>query len=120
MVENTPPLSRTRRALTTRILAALLLMAIPAAASEKSPNKFDASKSYDLGSLVELGLALNPSTRAAFARAEAARASLGEERAPYYPRLSAGFRTGWDQWYTPATAAPDYFTRRQNTAVLSL
>ena len=120
MVENTPPLSRTRRTLTTRILAVLLLASLPALASEKPPNKFNPSKSYDLGSLVELSLALNPSTRAAFARAEAARATIGEERAPYYPRLSAGFRTGWDKWYTPATAAPDYFTRRQNTAVLSL
>ena len=127
-VKGTLPFIPRLHRLTTRILALGAALAIQAAgAAEKSPApaththpRFDPQKSYDLGSLVELGLALNPSTRAAYARAEAAQATIGQERSPYYPQITAGVRTGWDQWYTPATVAPDYFTRRQNTAVLAL
>ncbi len=81
---------------------------------------FDPARAYDLGSLTELAMANNPKTRAALFTARAAEAAAGEARAPYYPRVSAEFLGGYDKWYTPATAAPDFFRRQQATAVLSL
>lgn len=81
---------------------------------------FEPSRAYDLGSLVELGMANNPKTRSALFSALAAKAAAGEARAPYWPRLSAEFLGGYDKWYTPATAAPDFFRRQQATTVLSI
>ncbi len=102
-------------------MAALLFIASPGSlhtAGTMPP--FDPARTYDLGSLVELAMANNPKTRAALFTARAAEAAAGGARAPYYPRLSAEFLGGYDKWYTPATEAPDFFRRRQATAVLSL
>ena len=81
---------------------------------------FKESKSYDLGRLLELGMANNPKTRAAWFRAEAAYAGSREARAPYFPKVGAGFEGGVDKWYTPAIPAPNVFTRQQATTVLSI
>lgn len=81
---------------------------------------FDPARAYDLGSLTELAMANNPKTRSALFTARAAEAAAGEARAPFYPRVSAEFLGGYDKWYTPATAAPDFFRRQQATAVLSI
>ena len=81
---------------------------------------FEASKNYDLGSLVELGMANNPKTRSALSTARAAGAAAREARAPYWPTVAAEFNGGYDKWYTPATAAPDFFRRQQATTVLSI
>lgn len=104
--------------LTTSILFACL--SASAQSSEAPLPVFDASKSYDLGSLVELGMATNPATRAAFFRARAASSKIGEAKAAYLPVVNAAFEGGLDRWYTPATAAPDIFHRRQATTILSL
>lgn len=81
---------------------------------------FDPARAYDLGSLTELAMANNPKTRSALFMARAAEAAAGEARAPFYPTVSAEFLGGYDKWYTPATAAPDFFRRQQATAVLSI
>ena len=65
-------------------------------------------------------MATNPATRAAFFRARAASSKIGEEQAAYLPVVNAAFEGGLDRWYTPATAAPDIFHRRQATTILSL
>lgn len=90
---------------------------IPAA--EKMPD-FEPGRAYDLGSLVELAMAKNPKTRSALFSALAAEAAAGEARSPYWPQLSAQFLGGYDKWYTPATAAPDFFRRQQATTMLSI
>lgn len=82
--------------------------------------RFSENRTYDLGSLIELGLSSTPSTRAAWLHARAASAAVGEARAPYYPKITAQFEGGSDQWYTPAANAPDNFRREQATTVLSL
>jgi outer membrane protein TolC len=81
---------------------------------------FRESKTYDLGDLVELGMANNPGTRAAWFRAEAAYAGSREARAPYFPKIGAAFEGGVDKWYTPAIPAPNVFQRQQATTVLSI
>lgn len=81
---------------------------------------FEPSRTYDLGSLVELAMANNPKTRSALFSALAAEAGVGEARASYWPQLSAEFLGGYDKWYTPATAAPDFFRRQQATTVLAI
>ena len=81
---------------------------------------FKESKPYDLGRLLELGMANNPKTRAAWFRAEAAYAGSREARAPYFPKVGAAFEGGVDKWYTPAIPAPNVFTRQQATTVLSI
>lgn len=65
-------------------------------------------------------MATNPTTRAAFFRARAASSQIGEEKAAYLPVVNAAFEGGLDRWYTPATAAPDIFQRRQASTILSL
>ncbi|NDG70779.1 MAG: TolC family protein [Proteobacteria bacterium] len=81
---------------------------------------FKESKTYDLGRLLELGMANNPKTRAAWFRAEAAYAGSREARASYFPKVGAAFEGGVDKWYTPAISAPNVFTRQQATTVLSI
>lgn len=100
--------------------AFLFLASLGSLRAAESLPSFEPSRSYDLGSLVELAMANNPKTRSALFTARAAEAAAGEARAPYYPRVSAEFLGGYDKWYTPATAAPDFFRRQQATAVLSL
>ena len=81
---------------------------------------FKESTSYDLGRLLELGMANNPKTRAAWFRAEAAYAGSREARAPYFPKVGAAFEGGADKSYTSAIPAPNVFTRQQATTVLSI
>ena len=81
---------------------------------------FNESKTYDFGRLLELGMANNPKTRAAWFRAEAAYAGSREARAPYFPKIGAAFEGGVDKWYTPAIPAPNVFTRQQATTGLSI
>ena len=81
---------------------------------------FNESTTYDVGGLLELGMANNPRTRAAWFRAEAAYAGSREARAPYFPKVGAAFEGGVDKWYTPAIPAPNVFTRQQATTVLSI
>jgi outer membrane protein TolC len=103
------------------IVAALCVsVAFSAQPTPRESPKPAGKKSHDLGSLIDLGLSANPATRAAWFQARAAAAAVGEARAPYFPRISAGFEGGADQWYTPAANAPDNFRRRQATTVLSL
>lgn len=90
------------------------------AAPRDSRPGFSVKESQDLGSLIDLGLANHPGTRAAWFRARAASAAVGEARAACYPRISARFEGGSDQWYTPAANGPDNFRREQATTVLSL
>jgi outer membrane protein TolC len=49
---------------------------------------FDPSRSYELASLIELGLANNPRTRSAWFNALSKGAQVGEAKALYYPKLS--------------------------------
>lgn len=101
---------------------------LPAASTPKkekkdidvSISKFSEKKLYDLSSLLDLSLSLNPSTRNAWYQANAASAAIGEARSPYFPHIKAAFEGGFDKWYTPAANAPDNFQRRQATFILSL
>ena len=115
--------SRWVRFYSTPILAAsFLLSAISSPASSKGlpPAQALEKSAYDLGRLLDLGLAANPATRAAWFQARAASAAVGQSRAPYFPRIAASFEGGSDRWYTPAANAPDNFRREQATVVLSL
>jgi len=91
-----------------------------ASAAPETGMQFSETKSYDLGSLIDLGLVTHPGTRAAWFQARAASAAVGEAKAPYFPRISARFEGGVDQWYTPAANGPDNFHRTQATTILSL
>ncbi|MFZ4775761.1 MAG: TolC family protein [Terrimicrobiaceae bacterium] len=91
-----------------------------AGAPPESEMRFSENKTYDLGSLIDLGLVTHPGTRAAWFQARAASAAIGEAKAPYFPRISARFEGGSDQWYTPAANGPDNFRREQATTILSL
>ncbi len=93
---------------------------VPVAVAVAAVPEFDARRAYDLGSLLELGMAINPRTRAAWFRATGAGAAVGEARAPYFPKAGMEIQVGVDKWYTPASNAPDDFTRQQATTVLSL
>lgn len=117
--------SRWRRVCSTPIVAALAFSSSWAAPVTLEPRdsaitRFSESKTYDLGSLIDLGLATHPATRAAWFQARAAAAAVGEARAPYYPKITAGFEGGSDQWYTPSANAPDNFRREQATTILSM
>jgi len=81
---------------------------------------FRETQTYDLGGLLELGMAKNPRTRAAWFRAQAASAEVRGTRAPYYPKVGAAFEGGVDKWYTPSIAAPNVFTREQATTIFSI
>jgi outer membrane protein TolC len=96
------------------------LLGITADPQSREMPVFKESNSYDLGELVELGMATNPQTRAAWFRAAAAAAGAREARAPYFPKIGAGFEGGVDKWYTPSTGAPNVFHRQQATTVLSV
>jgi len=117
--------SRWRQVCSTPIVAALAFSTASGAPSALEPRdtaipRFSENKTYDLGSLIDLGLATHPSTRAAWFQARAAAAAVGEARAPYYPKITAGFEGGSDQWYTPSANAPDNFRREQATTIFSL
>ncbi|MEO8206038.1 MAG: TolC family protein [Chthoniobacterales bacterium] len=73
--------------------------------------KFQPDKTYDLGSLINLGLGNNPYTQVAWQNARASAAAVGEARAPYYPKAGLHVEGGSDRGYTTAVTGPDYFTR---------
>lgn len=100
------------------------VFAKPPAGADRRPAdpapRFSEENTYDLGSLVNLGLSTDPATRAAWYQAGAAEAAVGEARAPYFPKVSVRFEGGSDKWYTPAANAPDNFRREQATTILSI
>jgi outer membrane protein TolC len=117
--------SRWRRIFTTPMIALVIGclfsgLAFAENSTIRETPVFKESKTYDLGRLLELGMANNPKTRAAWFRAEAAYAGSREARAPYFPKVGAAFEGGVDKWYTPAITAPNVFTRQQATTVLSI
>lgn len=73
-----------------------------------------------LAEVIALALHNNPSTRAAWSRAEAADAAVTVAQAAYWPIVQARFEGGSDQWYTPAATGIDHFRRIQATTVLAL
>ena len=66
-----------------------------------SSGSFDPSRSYELASLIELGLANNPQTRSAWFNALAKGAEIGEAKALYYPRLSFTAQGGYRKNFYP-------------------
>lgn len=77
-------------------------------------------KKYDLGSLIDLALNNNPSTRASWSQAKAASASIGEARALYYPWVRSNFVGGYDYNYLPTASGPNIYSRNQATIFLSM
>ncbi|MEO8825385.1 MAG: TolC family protein [Chthoniobacterales bacterium] len=82
--------------------------------------KFQPGKTYDLAKLIDLGLANNPYTRAAWQNAVAAAAATGEARAPYYPKATVHVIGGADQGYTMAANGPNNYQRVQVVPVIAL
>jgi len=62
---------------------------------------FDAGKSYELSSLIELGLSNNPQTRSAWFNALASSAQVGQAKSPYYPKLSFQTQGGYVKTFYP-------------------
>lgn len=83
-------------------------------------SKTISQKTYHLGSLIDLALNNNPSTRAAWSQAKAASASVGEARALYYPWVRADFTGGYDNNYLPTMGGPTVYSRNQATVFLSM
>ena len=67
---------------------------------------FHQDRSYDLPSLVELSLANNPYTRSAWFNALAAKASVGQAKAPYYTTLKFNASGGYSQMPYPTQSGP--------------
>ena len=88
--------------------------------SMSSSTFFSPQKKYDLGSLIDLALNNNPSTRAAWSQAKAASASVGEARSLYYPWVKTGFIGGYDYNYTPVASGPNVYSRNQATVFFSM
>ena len=72
---------------------------------------FDAGHSYDLSSLIELSLGNNPYTRSAWFHALASAASVGEAKAPYYPKLGFMAKGGYDNGYNPIQTGTESYSR---------
>lgn len=72
---------------------------------------FDPNHSYELAPLIELSLANNPYTRSAWFNAVASSASVGEAKAPYYPKLKFQTSAGYDQGYNPIQNGPETYQR---------
>lgn len=108
---------RATRAVLSGFALALLVM-VPASAEESS--RSDRDRAYDLGGLLDLAMRRNPGLQAAWSRALAAEAAVGEARASYWPRVRAELIGGSDQWYTPAAPGPDHFRRVQATVLLGV
>lgn len=81
---------------------------------------FIPSKKYHLGSLIDLALNNNPATRAAWSKAKAASASVGEAHSLYYPWVRSDFLSGYDQSYSTAASGPNDASRTQATVFLSM
>jgi outer membrane protein len=67
---------------------------------------FDSGKSYELSSLIELGLSNNPQTRSAWFNALASSAQVGQAKAPYYPKLSLNAQGGYQKTFYPINNGP--------------
>ena len=74
---------------------------------------FEQGKSYELSSLIELGLANNPQTRSAWFNALASSAQVGQAKSPYYPKLSLNTQGGYQKTYYPINTGP--MTVKQTT-----
>ena len=72
---------------------------------------FDPTRSYDLSSLIELSLGNNPYTRSAWFHAVASAASVGEAKAPYYPKLGFMAKGGYDNGYNPIQTGAESYSR---------
>ena len=66
-----------------------------------SSSSFDPSRSYELSTLIELGLANNPRTRSAWFNALASKAKIGEAKSLYYPKLSFTTQGGYIKTFYP-------------------
>lgn len=62
---------------------------------------FDPKKSYELSSLIELGLANNPQTRSSWFNALAKGAQVGQAKSLYYPNLSFQTQGGYNKLFYP-------------------
>jgi outer membrane protein TolC len=62
---------------------------------------FDPSRSYELASLIELGLANNPRTRSVWFNALSKGAQVGQAKALYYPELSFSAQGGYVKTFYP-------------------
>jgi len=67
---------------------------------------FDPNRSYELSSLIEMGLANNPQTRSAWFNALASSAQVGEAKAPYYPKLSLNAVGGYQKSFYQINDGP--------------
>ena len=77
----------------------------------ETATSFDANRTYELAPLIELSLANNPYTRSAWFNALASSASVGEAKAPYYPKLRFQASAGYDQGYNPIQTGPETYQR---------
>lgn len=77
----------------------------------ETATSFDPARSYELSSLIELGLANNPQTRSAWFGALASAASVGEAKAIYYPQLGFTATGGFDNGYNPIQTGPETYGR---------
>lgn len=77
----------------------------------EAATSFDPGRSYDLSSLIELSLGNNPYTRSAWFNALASAASVGEAKAPYYPKLGFTAAGGFDNGYNPIQTGPEAYAR---------
>jgi len=62
---------------------------------------FDRTRSYELSSLIELGLANNPQTRSTWFNALAKSAEVGQAKSLYYPNLSFQAQGGYQKTFYP-------------------
>lgn len=67
---------------------------------------FDPNHSYELSSLIELGLANNPQTRSAWFNALASSAQVGQAKSPYYPKLALNAQGGYQKSFYPINNGP--------------
>lgn len=66
----------------------------------------DPKRSYELSSLIELGLANNPQTRSAWFNALARSAQVGQAKSPYYPKLSLQASGGYQKSFYQINDGP--------------
>ena len=67
---------------------------------------FDPKRSYELSSLIELGLANNPQTRSSWFNALARSAEVGQAKSPYYPKVSFQASGGYQKFFEQTQTGP--------------
>ena len=67
---------------------------------------FDPNHSYELSSLIEIGLANNPQTRSAWFNALASSAQVGQAKSPYFPKLSLNAQGGYQKSFYQINDGP--------------